>query len=612
MTLVLEDMEVDALFTVKTANDLQIKGVSSGGAATIDLTGPGNGAYYSGIQLGDDVFPFDGAGHYWGVLHTTDSHDFQIFNYNGTDYTNVLEMNESGGVWTKNNVLDDGFGDMRVLGAITNSTDGSHTSNKASWIDTNELGGGLLMYNAGDDMVYQIAADIYSVGSDLPWIAGLSGGWVVTSAFDHTGTASFAVGNSTTSGPGLGNAPFTVFDDFSVTTFNNTLDDGFGNMTVAGTFVAQADAYTVHNTLDDGSGDMFVNGVFTATNAIVLNHAGSSAFIVAVGASDGNSYSNLELADNVYPLDAAGHYWSFSHRVTTHELLIYNYNGSSYENRLIITEGGAVETAINTLDNGSGFMVVVALETTGAGGITVDQGGIGITAGGLLISADGASVAGGITITSGTFKVVAGSTSVGPMTFQSGTNLTTAAAGVVEFDGKAFYATAAASSRQVISAQQLIALTADYTLTNNTSAQKLFNSPSNGSLTVQGSTTYFFEACFYVTGMTSSSHAASFGFGGTATFTSAMMNALAGVAAQGATTSTAAVVATATQIIPTSSTGTTLQVTVKGTLRINAGGTIIPQLTQTTASAAAVVKSGSYFRLWPVGSNTVASVGNWT
>jgi len=59
-------------------------------------------------------------------------------------------------------------------------------------------------------------------------------------------------------------------------------------------------------------------------------------------------------------------------------------------------------------------------------------------------------------------------------------------------------------------------------------------------------------------------------------------------------------------------TNTTVAVKLKGVLRINAGGTIIPQLTQGTASAAAVVSANSYFRIWAAGANTTNSVGNWS
>lgn len=205
----------------------------------------------------------------------------------------------------------------------------------------------------------------------------------------------------------------------------------------------------------------------------------------------------------------------------------------------------------------------------------------------------------------------AGTSSLAPLNLAAGTLLGTAAAGAVEYDGTAWYATAAASSRQVVAADQFQCLSSAYTLTNGTSAQKLFNATSNGALTVQGSTTYFFECSIYVTGLSSSSHTISFGFGGTATFTSVLWNSYAGLSGAGSTTSAAGTSASATAITATTS-GTVLQALIKGVLRINAGGTVIPQITQNTASAAASVNAGSYIRLSPAGSGSVTNVGDWS
>ena len=50
-------------------------------------------------------------------------------------------------------------------------------------------------------------------------------------------------------------------------------------------------------------------------------------------------------------------------------------------------------------------------------------------------------------------------------------------------------------------------------------------------------------------------------------------------------------------------------------IRVNAAGTLIPQVTQVTNTAAGVVAANSYFRLTQgYGSNTVtlAGFGNWT
>src|SRR6266436_6410752 len=49
----------------------------------------------------------------------------------------------------------------------------------------------------------------------------------------------------------------------------------------------------------------------------------------------------------------------------------------------------------------------------------------------------------------GTITLAAGTTLVAPLTMTAGTNLTTAAAGVSEFDGKVFYDTPVASTREL-------------------------------------------------------------------------------------------------------------------------------------------------------------------
>lgn len=207
--------------------------------------------------------------------------------------------------------------------------------------------------------------------------------------------------------------------------------------------------------------------------------------------------------------------------------------------------------------------------------------------------------------------LLGGTTSTPPLKLTSGTNLTSAAAGAVEYDGTAFYDTAVASARQVRVTEQFQSLTSARTFTNNTSAQAIFNATANGAVTLAGSTAYDFECILSITGLSASAHTVNFGFGGTATFTSAAYQAMTATAAGGALSSFAVTSASATAITA-STTGTVLQAVIRGTLRVNAGGTVIPQLTQVTASAAAVVAVNSQFRCWPKGSNTVTSVGNWS
>lgn len=221
--------------------------------------------------------------------------------------------------------------------------------------------------------------------------------------------------------------------------------------------------------------------------------------------------------------------------------------------------------------------------------------------------------------------LMAGTTALAPLKFTSGTNLTTPVAGAMEYDGACHYATHAASERGVINAEQWCRLSSTYTLANQTAAQKLFNASTNGAVTVAGSTTYQFECCFNLTAMAGTN---SFGFaiGGAATLTSIRWMSLAQKgAAVGSTfaidTSSIALrggwtfndTAANTAITPSAggSSGTTAWASVRGIICVNGGGTLIPQVSLGTA-AAAVVGINSFFRLWPIGSDTAVTLGNWS
>lgn len=313
---------------------------------------------------------------------------------------------------------------------------------------------------------------------------------------------------------------------------------------------------------------------FTATGTQVLLQPPSGyANFTLTAPGDGAQYSNFNLADGTFPLDATGHYWAFSHRADApaHRLLVYNYNGSTYTNVLQITEAGAITSLHSTLEDGNGNASFGATVTPGAGAATYP-----------------------------------------PLKLLSGTLMTTAAAGAAEYDGTCFYATAQASSRQVVDAEQFTTLTSPYTLTSQTAAQKLFNASTNGALTVQGSTAYWFECFFTLSSMSASSGSFGFALGGTATLTSQMWETEANKAALATAASAQNTVNTAANTaIATATTNTTGWAKIWGKVRVNAAGTLIPQVSLGVA-AAAVVGADSYFRIWPAGASSVTTAGNWS
>lgn len=158
-------------------------------------------------------------------------------------------------------------------------------------------------------------------------------------------------------------------------------------------------------------------------------------------------------------------------------------------------------------------------------------------------------------------------------------------------------------------------LAANDTGANSTAAQPWF--PTAGAVTVSAATNYFFEGQFNSTRAAGAvSHTTAVLFGGTATLTAidylgkartGDTNTLASMSVIRAAAATALVVKAAS----TSATEDTC-ITVGGNVRINAAGTFIPQFQYSAAPGGApTILRGTFFRMWPVGSNTDTSVGVW-
>lgn len=166
-----------------------------------------------------------------------------------------------------------------------------------------------------------------------------------------------------------------------------------------------------------------------------------------------------------------------------------------------------------------------------------------------------------------------------------------------------------------IDGSSFITLTAARTLTSQTAAQKAFNVPTNGALTI-GVGTYFFEYHFSLTGMSSTSASFGFALGGTIVLGGSQWVALAGKFAFATSQNTGMVSGNGTALpastaVTGAGTATVGNCFVTGKLRITTAGTLIPEISLGVA-AAAVVGADAYFRIWPAGSQTVQSVGAWS
>jgi hypothetical protein len=277
--------------------------------------------------------------------------------------------------------------------------------------------------------------------------------------------------------------------------------------------------------------------------------------------------------------------------------------------------GGNISTAglFAATGNISGGNVATAGRITATGNIV---GGNVTTAG--AVSATGA--VSGLTV-AGFVRPTAGSASQAPLLFTSGTNTSVAAAGAVEYNGTVFLSTPAALQRGLMPTEYLVALASNYTANDSASAQKVFNVPTDGAVAVLADTTYFVEGLYMIApaiNFNAESVQTLFALGAGATLTSIRYVADTTTGLSSAATALKRVqVAAATAVTVTDAApggaATNFVIQIRGIIRTNAAGTITPQFQFTgTPGSAPVVQANSFFRLVPVGSGSVTTIGSWT
>ncbi len=214
----------------------------------------------------------------------------------------------------------------------------------------------------------------------------------------------------------------------------------------------------------------------------------------------------------------------------------------------------------------------------------------------------------------GQVTVPAGTTSAAPVIFQSGSLLTTAAGGRMEYDGRLHYLTpssTAVGGRAVAEASHYYALSAVRNLTNVNTVQSIFGV----GLTVQATTTYELEMFFGVSTTGTTSNSLGISFGGTATLTSIGYEAIVsqGTVSYGATPNQYLIQVAANSTVTSAVASATYRIIrAKGLVRVNGTGTFIPQLTYSAAPGVApVVAKDSYIKMTPIGTNTVTTIGAW-
>jgi hypothetical protein len=260
------------------------------------------------------------------------------------------------------------------------------------------------------------------------------------------------------------------------------------------------------------------------------------------------------------------------------------------------------------------------------GGNVATSGRITATAnivGGNIVTAGAVSATGavsGLTV-AGFVRPTAGSASQAPVVLVAGTNTSVISAGAVEYNGSVFFGSPAAGQRGLLSAEYLVALASNYTANDSSSSQKVFNVPTDGAIAVLANTTYMIEGLYIIApaiNFNAESLQTLFSLDSGATLTSIRYLADTSTGLANATTAlkrtqvTSAAAVTVSDAAPGGA-ATNFVVQLRGIIRTNTAGTLTPGFRFTgTPGSAPIVQANSFFRLVPVGSGSVTTIGAWS
>lgn len=209
----------------------------------------------------------------------------------------------------------------------------------------------------------------------------------------------------------------------------------------------------------------------------------------------------------------------------------------------------------------------------------------------------------------------AGTSSDAPLKLQSGTNLTSATAGAVEYDGKVIYSTPAARG---VSPSMMF-----YCLNSNLAGtQALTNQPVLGvRATLNSNTVYAFEITFGCSKIAGAgTHSFVFGYDGTATVNNFFQCGFENRGTSGPLSYFANPNSFSSVLISSSFTSNLINNTayyrhykISGTISINVSGTFGPYYSLTAAPGGVYsTLAGSYMSIWPIGTGGAnTSVGAW-
>ena len=174
----------------------------------------------------------------------------------------------------------------------------------------------------------------------------------------------------------------------------------------------------------------------------------------------------------------------------------------------------------------------------------------------------------------------------------------------------------AGTAAGLLPVQMIAAPSSDFTLSAASGVQSAF--PSTIDVwTLEGSTTYLFEGQYIMnTGSTTHTTAMAFALGGGASivtdglqYTALLWSAAANTITT--TQSTTHVSGVASKVLNATSAAVWTIIKFTGVIRMNAGGTVTPQIAfSANPTGTNLMKIGSFIKFTPIGTNTFTSIGS--
>jgi hypothetical protein len=210
--------------------------------------------------------------------------------------------------------------------------------------------------------------------------------------------------------------------------------------------------------------------------------------------------------------------------------------------------------------------------------------------------------------------------STAPLKFNSGTNLTTAEAGAMEYDGTAGFMTQQTTTgRGMLLAPQIVRIdTGRSKTTNNTTLEAIFDT-ANDVINLTANTLYYFRA-MYVMSSSASGVAAGLQVGFLFSNAQQSINFRALSYTQGTSTAQTSIyisAATATTVTATATTISLYVIELEGWFKSNAttGGTFTPAFAQSVigTTSAPIASPNTFFMLYPMSATVTQTnlAGNW-